>query len=1018
MIKVTCILIFLLPGYYTSTIAQTGAIFHHLTTDNGLSSNRCNDVVQDSEGFYWIATDEGLNRFDGSACKQFKKKSDDSSTLSNNQCYSLLAGRNGDIWICTYLGLNRYSKKTGKFERFYFYHSSIYPETANTIMGIAEDETGNIWLAAKRLWLLNPITKEKKIFLHQPGDSASVPEGEVFDVKYDKWQKGIWLQMRNSIVFYDLTKQKFFHAGNNPENKLILKKKDVWNIVLDKSGALWFIDGTRDNALSYYKQRTSHSLEAIVPVYISGDKGIRRLSADEQGQIWINYWTAATVIIDPANSKSSSSFLEKYHTESALSNVSHRIYTDRAGFYWICSPSGISIYNPASPYIQKSFLTTTIKTYEGSDPFITSILEEKPGKTWAATNAGLFVMNRETGQQEFVGGMDLNKSYLRALLLNTDGILWVGGEYEIALVEPHSKKIIKKIKVPGIVQSITWAGSGEVLVATWRNGFVRFSKKGELLQHFLPEKENANSLVSTSIICLISDTLNQYAWIGYNSGNGFSKYNFKQKKIEHFRVNAIQEELRAFNTINWIDEYAPGKLWIATFGGGLLDYNTATKEYKLYTRENGLSNDFVNKVVFDKKRNLWISTGNSISVMDSSAKLITATGIDLPHISNDVIHNIFRKNDDKLILFNRAHIVEIDPSRYLDQSYPSKLVFTTFRIFDNEVPLGRYADTFQVIRLSHSENYFSFEYSMLRPDVRLHPEYAYMLEGFDKNWNYVNERRLAGFTNVPPGQYTFRVKATDPLSKRVYESMPVQIIISPPFWKTSWFITLAVITVVGILWMFYRYRINQLKRLLAVRTKISRDLHDEVGVTLSNIQLYSSIAAKSVQKDTDRLTDALQHITHNTTKAMENMGDIVWAINASDTGSLSFSNKLKNYGYEILAPRNIECNYDINELTERKLLSLELRKNLLLIAREAMHNIAKHSEATQATITLSITGKTLQLKITDNGKGIPATNNRNGNGLVNMEKRAAALQGALTMKSSEKNGTTLWCNIPLTNISD
>ena len=202
------------------------------------------------------------------------------------------------------------------------------------------------------------------------------------------------------------------------------------------------------------------------------------------------------------------------------------------------------------------------------------------------------------------------------------------------------------------------------------------------------------------------------------------------------------------------------------------------------------------------------------------------------------------------------------------------------------------------------------------------------------------------------------------------------------------------------------------------RNRIAQDLHDDVGATLSSIHVYSSVASKALKNDEEKLTEALQHIKENTRQVMENMGDIIWAIKINQTGDLTFENKLKNYGYELLSPLNIGCTYLINKKAEEKLVNIEARKNLLLIAKEAINNIAKYSQATEVKIRLEFADGLLLLEIADNGKGIDKNKRHFGNGLHNMQQRGEELGGQLVINSQRESGTSVLFTIPVAKISN
>jgi signal transduction histidine kinase len=208
--------------------------------------------------------------------------------------------------------------------------------------------------------------------------------------------------------------------------------------------------------------------------------------------------------------------------------------------------------------------------------------------------------------------------------------------------------------------------------------------------------------------------------------------------------------------------------------------------------------------------------------------------------------------------------------------------------------------------------------------------------------------------------------------------------------------------------------------ILALRNKISQDLHDDIGSSLSSIHIYSSVASRAMQKENEmeKAKEALDNINENARRVMENMSDIVWAIHAGQLGASTLESKLKNYGYDLLNPLNIQCAYFIDKEAEKKLVNLEARKNLLLIAREAMNNIAKYSEATRATVKMELRNGQLLLEISDNGKGITAENRHNGHGLNNMQQRAAALGGRFECLTDTGLGTRIRCVIPIANIRE
>ena len=202
------------------------------------------------------------------------------------------------------------------------------------------------------------------------------------------------------------------------------------------------------------------------------------------------------------------------------------------------------------------------------------------------------------------------------------------------------------------------------------------------------------------------------------------------------------------------------------------------------------------------------------------------------------------------------------------------------------------------------------------------------------------------------------------------------------------------------------------------RNRISQDLHDDVGASLSSIHIYSSVAEKAIRDNPQKAEEIVSQIKQNSRQVIENMSDIVWAMNAEQRDGESLVGRIKNYGYDLLSQKNIDCTYHIDPLVEKRLTKPEARKNVLLIVKEALNNIAKYSEAARAEVSISLEGDSMIIRITDNGKGFDPRTVNEGNGLGNMKERAGLLGGRFSLHSSLVDGTAILCSIPLAKISD
>lgn len=1003
--------IFLLYSCFTAPAQKNGPVFYHLTTKNGLSCNRSNAVMQDSKGFYWIATDDGLNRFDGSTCKIFRNVKNDSTSLSVNYCYRILEDDQGDIWVGTTMGVNRYIYKEDRFERFFLYRPTVSFDRINMITGMQKDEKGNIWISSQGLWQYNIYSRKWKEFLHAPDDSSALPAGIISHLQYDKENNGLWMNVDSNRVFFEIKKGKFYHKTNNPYNNALLKiNAGGGPFVLDSNNGIWFCNN--QSQLSFYSIKDNDI--QITSYKIS--KGFFNLSIDPGKRIWIHYWFGKTIIFDPKTQTEDSTFLATSHPQSALDHQARNLYTDKTGIYWIMSRNGISIYNPNEQAVRYFLLPGDRKTVEGEDNSIYCVHEQDENNVWLGTNTGLCKYDLLKNKPLYFDHLPFAGSIIKCLFLQEKSILWVGTQSDLFVYDINSGKILKKFPFKIHTQFITSDEQGNIWVGTWHNGLYQFSAKGGLIKYFTKGKHTSGTILHNNLIGFKTDSARSHLWIGYNGGYGFCKIDYKENIFTHIKIQTREPYFNAINTINCFSEDNKENLWIGANGGGLFYFNRKDNSFKAYTQSDGLKSNYINAILPDETGHLWIATSNGLNILNPVTGEIINTSIDLEMASNGFLPTGYLRKNKKMLFFSGPKLIEVDPVQFQQNSYPSTILFSSFKIFDKEYSLIESQKTYST-SLSHNQNFFSIEYSLFNPDPNSSSQYAYQLKGFDKEWINARERRIANYTNIPPGNYTFHVKATDASGKN-YFSKPILISISPPVWRTWWFISIAVLVVAGSLYMFYRYRLNHVKKIFNLRNKISQDLHDDIGASLSSIHVYSSVAEKAMGEDAEKAKNILRQINHNTRKVMEDMSDIVWAMNAKQRDETSFSGRIKNYGYDLLSQKNIECRYHIDHLAEQKLLKPDARKNILLIVKEALNNIAKYSEASRAGVDIITDRNHFLITITDNGKGMETEAVRKGNGLNNIKERTAMLGGTCSINSSPGNGTAIRCSIPLANISD
>jgi two-component sensor histidine kinase len=525
-----------------------------------------------------------------------------------------------------------------------------------------------------------------------------------------------------------------------------------------------------------------------------------------------------------------------------------------------------------------------------------------------------------------------------------------------------------------------------------------------MLEYFGKEQNTSNTVAHNNMIGYLPNSSKSHLWIGYNGGFGFSQLEYRTNKFSHYKIETNEPHFSAINTVNCMLEEEGGNLWIGTNGGGLIYFDRKKNKFNIYTQSDGLKSNYINAILPDLSGRLWAATSNGVCMMNTATREITNLSINLGLESNGFLPNGLLKRNKNMLFFAGSKLVEVNPEKLRQHNYPSRILFSSFKVFDKETSLDEKPDKF-LSSLSYRQNFFSIEYSLLTPDPNNNTQYTYRLKGFDENWINVKERRVAFYTNVPPGSYTFQVKAVD-ASGKIYLSRPIEISVIAPFWKTWWFFCLCGMAIVALLFGLYRYRLNHVLKIERIRTRIATDLHDDIGATLSSISMYSDSVKEQIKEKLPHLNPVLEKMGENSRSMVGSINDIVWAINPDNDEGKKMAERMESYGKDLCAVKNVRLQFFADEKIKVLRLTLEERKNIYLVFKEALNNALKYAECSAIQVDLRVSNKEIELIIKDNGKGI-AIHHHKGNGLKNMKMRAAEINGKISIESVGESGTTI-----------
>ncbi|HEY5325371.1 MAG TPA: triple tyrosine motif-containing protein, partial [Mucilaginibacter sp.] len=542
----------------------------------------------------------------------------------------------------------------------------------------------------------------------------------------------------------------------------------------------------------------------------------------------------------------------------------------------------------------------------------------------------------------------------------------------------------------------------EVWIGTGSNGVCLLDKKKGLVGSYAPH-DNTDAI--RAIIGINDTTLG----IGFEK-TGIRFFNTVTKTFDTPRSKTLNASFNAETNIKCL-YYQKPLLWIGTGGAGIVIYNTINGTTRYLTTKDGLPNNTIYGILPDDIGDLWVSTNKGLSRFSPSiinGKPIPAQFTNYTSVqglqSNEFNTGAYFKSSNGMLLFGGINGLNLfDPSKFRNENKTVSVVFTKILVDNEPVENETSAPFKKTVDLSYQNHSIAFNFAALDFFSPLQFHYYYKLDGYDKAWIDAGQRNYVSYTNVPEGRYNFLVKYVKKDNAGNAAISNIILKINGPVYKKPWFIILAILLIMGVAYGLYRYRIAQLFKLLQIRQRIATDLHDDIGSTLSNINILSELSKKSLENPS-QANIFLDRISEEVQTSSQSLDDIIWSINAhNDNWEETFS-RMRRYAAEFF--ENTGTNYAIalQEQAGMTRLKMDKRRDIFLIYKEILNNIHKHAEATEVEISMYFQEQRLIMAISDNGKGFDKSSQTHRNGLKNLNNRVARWKGTINIETS-KAGT-------------
>lgn len=802
----------------------------------------------------------------------------------------------------------------------------------------------------------------------------------------------LWVGTANGLNRFDTARETFTNYFHDATAANRLSANGITRLCAGDSGKIFI--GTAEGGLQQFeqdRQRFSRVAEEKGNVHSFNQHRVFALLRDHAGALWIGTENGGVF-------KSSEKKFRGHAPTMQSSTLNENIlalHESRDGVIWLGTANGLWAYDRAAArYTQFKPDSKNPKSLRGN--VVTSIYEDETGALWIATwDEGLNRLDRATqtfAHYQYVPGdsTSLSRNALRVVTGDHRGGLWIAtSDGGLNHFNPITGRVKRYEHNPAISQSLPANQVNHIYV----------DRRGTL-------------------------------WAGTVLG-GVAQFDSATQCFEQFTYNPSDTLGFPNKTVNHIFEDRDGRLWFGTYSGGLCRMqrdSTGRVTFARYTVDDGLAGNMIQGLVQDDDGIFWISTNDGLSRFDPRQprgrqfrNYSVADG--LP--SRLFNRNAVLKSRSGEIFFGGENGCNVFfPRAIRDRSYSPPVRLTQFKVFDQEKHFDQPLTSLADIALRHQENFFAFEFVALDYANPVGIQYAYKLEGLHDAWIPCGTRRYASFTNVDPGEYTFRVKATNGDGVWGEHEAAIRLVIAPPYWRTAWFYLASLGAMLLAAYSFLQYRVRaQVKKSLElerlrlferekVREQIARDYHDEMGHKITKVALFTELIARNVNGIAAELKEHLGKVVEASQSLALDARDFIWALNPEKDSLYETCLHLQEFGNALFEETAV--NFQMHGLSEDLLhckLNMEWKRHLTLLFKEALNNTLKHAQCQNAALEVGAQNGRLHMALHDDGVGIFSRNGRerngNGAGLENMKRRAQFLGGELEINSPEGKGTLI-----------
>jgi len=945
------VLIFILIFCLLEAVQAQRYPFRSFSIEQGLSESVVYDIVQDEDGYIWLATGFGLNRYDGINFRNYFEE----QGLNSSRLRSLLKDDQGRIWVGSESGVN-------VIEDDSIHADPDYRALNNsTVISIYQDTLGDMWFGTdgNGVWHYSD-----GIQIAQYTTSNGLGNNRVRAIAESE-DGTLWFATRGGLTVLESGNFRTYNLDDG------LPADRIRDVKVDNNGVVWI--GTRSGLVKFDRE----DFEVF-----DGEDGlindlIRTISVNEDGELWIG--------TEGGISHFDGDTFKNFDLGSGISNeIIYSSLIDNENNVWFGTFGGgvnLFIGDYFANYDTELGLTNNL---------VTSFTEDAEGRVWIATYGGGITIYEDGALRPYQYNSVLPDNQVYTLFRDSKGDIWIGMREGLARVTGGNLYVFRDEEFPfRKVRNVMQASDGSYWISTYDDGIIRY-RQGEF-QQITAE----NGIISNRVLDSVEGD-DGSVWIA--TYGGVTRYHEGE-----FQSFAIQEGLPNNAVMNLMHD-VDGTIWAATFGG--IAWFDGLK-FQSITVEDGLPDDVSYFIHKSSEGYYWIGSTAGVIRFDKEAyfnsnernkKLsFKILNKELGLITNELnLGAVYEDNNGTLWFGTVEGFSSFYPDRYTPSQVPPQVHITGVNAS------GRDYEPDREFKLTHRENYLEINYTGINFSAPNQILYEYRLSGIDPEWQRTNARSVK-YPSLPPGEYTFRIHGRNINGDWSPELEELKFEISAPFWLRWWFWAFIGSVMVGIIYLFYNYyRARKMIDIERMRVRIASDLHDDVGASLTEIALQSDfLQAGDLQGE---IRKSLAQIGDQCRKIVSSLDDIVWSIDARNDTLGDLTDRMQDYVLNTLEQKNMDVWYDFDNLNMDNKLPVSVKENVYLIFKEAVNNIAKYSNGDRVVIKMENQNGNFEFYILDNGTTGRGTK-KTGHGLRNMEMRAKRIGADINI--STENGFSI-----------